>query len=103
MLFKSVDTATNGEEALSLYNAHNYNLVITDISMPKVNGFELIKKIKEQNKLQKTIIISAYNTQEYKDTALKLKIDGFLLKPIEMTDIVKILTNVLKEIKTDEI
>ncbi len=84
MLFESIDTALDGEDGWKKYQNNSYDIVFTDISMPKMNGFELIKRIKKKNPLQKVVIISAYNTAEYLFDGIELGVDGFILKPIKM-------------------
>jgi polar amino acid transport system substrate-binding protein len=85
----SVDTATNGEEALriikeSLKNNNEYDLILMDWKMPKLNGIETLKKIKELNldNIPKLLMISAYSREDIVDKANTLGVDGFLIKPI---------------------
>ena len=87
----NTDIATNGLEGWKKYQATTYDLVLTDISMPKMNGIELSKKIKEQNSSQSIIIISAHNAQSNLLEAIELNIDGFLLKPIKMDKFIPVI------------
>ena len=86
MLFGRVETAAEGEEGWQRYQKakNGYDIVFTDISMPKMDGLELSVRIKEENPKQLIVIISAYNTSEYLFKALECGVDAFLLKPIEM-------------------
>ena len=84
MLFDNIDSAFDGEDAWQKYQKDKYDIIFTDISMPRMDGLELTEHIKEQNPLQKVIIISAYNTSEYLLKAIELGTDGFILKPIKM-------------------
>lgn len=59
-LFKEVFTATNGEEALSIYNNNHIDVVITDMNMPKVNGAELIDTIRSQDISVPIVITTGY-------------------------------------------
>lgn len=96
-LFKSVDIARDGEEGLSIYknylesNNKNYDIVITDIQMPKMDGIDLSKALLQINKNQKIIIISAYDEKEYIEEVVKLGIDGFMQKPLSTDQILEIL------------
>lgn len=74
-----VGTAENGMEAWSLIQRENPDLVFMDIHMPYMNGFEIIQKIKET----KVIIITAYDSFEYAQKALRLGAVDIILKPIE--------------------
>ncbi|MEA2018357.1 MAG: response regulator [Campylobacterota bacterium] len=78
-----MDTASNGEEGLELYKKNSYDLVITDILMPKMDGIEMSKEIKEINQYQNILIISAYSDTKDFVTSIKLGIDGYIIKPID--------------------
>ena len=84
MLFKHIDSAFDGEDGWQKYQKSSYDLVLTDISMPRMDGLELTRHIKEQDPMQKVAIISAYNTADYLLQAIELGADGFILKPINM-------------------
>ncbi len=49
-IFNQVDTALDGQEALEMFKANYYDLVITDLEMPRLNGLEMSKAIKAMNK-----------------------------------------------------
>lgn len=95
--FNSVDTAMDGEEGLKMYldykscQNHYYDLVITDINMPKMNGIEMSKKIKDENFEQAIIFVTAHDELDYLHNAIKLGADGFLIKPLEMTELKNVL------------
>lgn len=86
-LFNTVDTASNGEEGLNQYllffenYSKHYDIVVTDINMPKMDGIELIKKIYEINPKQIIIVISAHNEPQYLLELVNMGIEQFLLKP----------------------
>lgn len=84
-LFKSIDQVSNGVEAFAHYsvNPSYYDIVITDLNMPQMNGIDLIKKIQELHPLQAIIIISAHNETEYFLESIRNNVHGYILKPIE--------------------
>ena len=82
MLFKNVDTAFDGLDAWQKYQNTHYDIVFTDISMPRMDGLELSRLIKEEDPMQKIVIVSAYNASDYLLQAIELGVEGFLLKPI---------------------
>ena len=86
MLFNKIDVAENGEEALEEYKNNKYDLIITDITMPKMNGLELSKEIKKINPNQKIILISAHREDEFIKEAKNIGINGFIFKPIELDE-----------------
>jgi len=87
MLFESVDQAFDGEDGWQKYQTKEYDIVFTDISMPRMDGLELLRLIKEKDPYKRVVIISAYNTAEYLYKAIELGVDGFVLKPIELEKI----------------
>ena len=89
--FLQVDEAADGEAGLKLYKEKQYDLVITDILMPKLNGIEMLKEIREINSEQETIIISAYSDSSYFTEAIMLDVSGYILKPIDFNQMNKTL------------
>jgi YesN/AraC family two-component response regulator len=76
--FTNITTAANGKIALDLYKKHSYDLVISDIIMPEMNGIELCRAIKEINHEQIIIISSAHDDTRYLFELINLGIDAFL-------------------------
>ena len=87
LVFAKVDTATNGEEGLKKYNKDIYDIVITDIQMPKMNGIEMAKAIKEINPNQEILITTAFSETHYLLKAIELDISGYIVKPIDFDKI----------------
>lgn len=83
ILFKEVDVASDGFEGLDLYHKGPYDLVITDIQMPNMNGLDMIEHIRMSNTEIPIIITTAFSDQDYFIRSIDLKIDKYLLKPIE--------------------
>lgn len=81
-IFTNVFAATNGLDGLKAYEKHSYNLVITDIQMPHMDGLEMISKIKSINPNQEIIITSAYSQQNYFLDAIRLGVSDYIIKPI---------------------
>lgn len=99
LIFDDVDTANNGKNALNLYMHKEYDIVISDIVMPELNGIELIKSIKNVSKSQRVIFLSAYTEIKYLIEAIELRVDGFVFKPIEYEKLYEVLIKVIKLIK----
>lgn len=83
VLFKNLSVAVDGQDALKKYKEKKFDLIITDINMPNMDGIELIKNIRQINKDQRIIIVSAYNNSSYFIDAISLNVDSFILKPID--------------------
>lgn len=92
-IFKQVDVAVDGKDALEKYLHNRYDIVITDIKMPNMDGLELIAHIRQLNKEQEIIINSAYTQTEFKNIAEKYSVTNYIRKPIELTEVVKILSD----------
>ena len=98
-IFKQVISAEDGEEGLELYKKNNFDIVITDINMPKLNGLKMSKKIKELNPTQEIIIISAYTEIDYFVESIKIGISTYILKPLELNQMNRELYKIAKRLK----
>ncbi|KHG33386.1 response regulator [Sulfurospirillum sp. MES] len=88
---KEVFTAANGEEAFEIYQNHRPDIVITDVKMPKLNGLELIKKIRKENQETPIIVTSAYTDKDLLLESIKLSLVDYLVKPIKEKDLIALL------------
>lgn len=75
--------AENGQRGLEVYKEHKPDLLITDISMPIMNGLDMIRKIKEFDPAVQVIVMSAYSIKEYFLEAINLGVNGYLVKPVD--------------------
>ncbi len=102
--FKNVESIDNGLDALQLYKSEKqpFDIILSDIQMPKMNGVELIEKIYEINPEQTVIILSAHDTSNYLLPLINLGIEHFLKKPIDYQALLKVLFNASKKLTTTE-
>ncbi|MDD2905499.1 MAG: response regulator [Sulfurimonas sp.] len=100
LLFHNVDTAINGEEGLAAYNNAKYDIVITDINMPKLNGLEMMTQMREINPEQKIVAISAHDEPEILIDVMRKGISSFILKPINLDEMLTILYPVCRDADT---
>ena len=102
--FKSVDSCVNGEEALKQYknfydiNSKHYDIVISDIRMPRLNGVELVENIYSINPNQIIIIVSAHDDTKYLLPLINLGIQQFIKKPIDYQEFLSALLNASKNV-----
>lgn len=83
-----VETFSNPEAALSSLLSGKYDLIISDIMMPNLDGVELLKKIKEKNKSQKVIMMTAYSTENRIIECDEYGVDDYITKPfISLRDV----------------
>ena len=87
--------ASDGEEALAKVNEGNISLIITDMRMPKMSGLELIQKVKEQHPKLPIVLISGYTVGIMENEPSEIKPDGFLGKPLSMSEVEKMLNTLL--------
>lgn len=108
-LFHNIKIAEDGLIGLQAYQSKSYDLILTDIMMPNMNGLEMSKKIREINKDQEIIIMSAYTDVEYFTQSILIGISGYIIKPMNLEQmnealyrsVVKI--NALKELEAHEL
>ena len=81
------DTAKNGQEGYDAILKNSPDIVITDIRMPKINGLDLIEMVRRQRPQIRFIVLSGYKEFEYAHRALQYEVDGYLLKPINETEL----------------
>lgn len=85
--FSFVASASNGQEALDEYKKKDFDIVITDLSMPVMNGIEMIEEMKKQNENQSIIITTAHTQSDYMLSAIKDGVDGYIIKPFDFTQL----------------
>ncbi|MFS0725585.1 response regulator transcription factor [Paenibacillus sp. 1P07SE] len=93
--------AQNGEEALSLCLERKMDIVFSDIRMPKLDGLRMIESICEQNPELKIVIVSGYSDFEYARKALHLRVQKYILKPIQPEGIRETLRQLKEEISRE--
>jgi len=102
-LFKNVKTAGNGKEAVELLKKHHFDIVLTDLSMPEMDGFELIRYIKEHDYDVYTVVLSAHFETDTLLKAINVGVDGFMIKPFDLEMFLKIMEKILyHKLKVEE-
>jgi len=94
MLFKESYFASNGVDGITQAKNNKIDILITDLSMPKMNGIDMIKKIKIFSPDTKVICVSGHNESEFMEKAEELK-SSFIIKPISSGELFKALGEVL--------
>src|SRR5215208_1074418 len=75
-----VDEAKDGQEAIELCRVHRPDLVLMDVRMPRVDGFEATRRIKNELGTTKVLMMSAYNNREYVSEAIRAGAEDCVLK-----------------------
>ncbi|HEX5329668.1 response regulator transcription factor [Sulfuricurvum sp.] len=103
MLFNQVYVASDGEEALRLYEEKHPDIIITDIKMPRCDGLSLITKIRKYNYHIPVILMSSYAEQDMLLNAVNLSIDAYLFKPIQFEKFTLALSQAFKRLPKEEV
>jgi|GEM_PF-1796132 len=92
--FINIFHAKDGQEAINLFNKNrDIDLILMDLKMPKLSGFDAIVEIRKQNKIVPIIAQTALVTAEDKTKAMKLGCNNFITKPINYVDLVELIKN----------
>ena len=80
----AVETATGGEAALALIADHNFDLVLTDLNMPRVDGLAVLAEVQRRSPNTATIMITGYASVQSALDAVQLGASEYLMKPVEI-------------------
>lgn len=94
-------TACDGETALELISYKEPQILITDIRMPKMNGIELLKNIRQRQLETKVIVLSGYDDFEYVRAMAVLGIENYLLKPVDEDELKATFQNIIHKINKE--
>ena len=92
-----VTLANSGEEGISLAEVSQFDLIITDINMPEMNGIEFVREIRKNKKHVSTpILVLTANLEDHKDEIKDSGATGWILKPFEPKKLLETIAEVLK-------
>jgi two-component system response regulator YesN len=94
--------ASNGLDALAALEKDGADILITDITMPKMNGLELIKRLKASHSGMKFIVLSGYNEFDFVKCGISLGIENYLLKPVNIQELLSTLANTCEKLDTSK-
>ncbi len=97
--FEDIIVCLDGEEGLRKFKEEKIDLIITDINMPKMSGLEMSRAIREIDKEISILVFSAYNEPKYFVDSIKLGVDGYLLKPIDMEQFLGVISKIIEKYK----
>ncbi|MGE7916431.1 response regulator transcription factor [Lysinibacillus xylanilyticus] len=92
----AVDTCNNGEDAYELMYVENYDLIILDINLPKMDGLKVLEKLRAENKELKVLILSARSSVNDKVKGLDIGANDYLTKPFEFAELEARIRNLLR-------
>jgi DNA-binding NtrC family response regulator len=93
----NVETASDGDEAITILQGKQFDLVLLDIKMPRVDGFEVLKFIKKNSPQIKVIMLTAFADLKNAIESKKLGAEDFISKPYDLVDLLTTIERVLSE------
>ena len=96
-----ITSCQNGEEGLDALEKSTYNLIITDIMMPKLDGFELAESVRITDKTTPIVFMSAKDDKPSKMYGYKLGIDDYITKPFDIDELVMKVNAILRRAKIE--
>ena len=97
--FDSIIVAENGEDGYQKFKENDVDLIITDINMPRMNGLEMSEKIRAVDNEIPIIILSAHNEDNFFLESIKIGVNGYLLKPIDIEQLATVIFRVIQKYK----
>jgi DNA-binding NtrC family response regulator len=92
-----VRSASDGDEAIGELQKGAFDLVLLDIKMPRLNGFEVLKFIKEHHQTSKVVMLTGFADLKNAIESKKLGADDFVSKPYDLVDLLTTIERVLSE------
>ncbi|MBN2289797.1 MAG: response regulator [Candidatus Glassbacteria bacterium] len=90
-----IEISPGGEDALSKVAGKNYHLVISDVRMPGIDGFEVLQRVKDLHRKTKVILMTGYTDDYDISDALILGADDYITKPFDVDKVVLTINNLL--------
>jgi DNA-binding response OmpR family regulator len=100
--FDTVYTAQNGKEALELYHEQHPDILLLDIRMPCLDGLDVARIVRQADPNIPIVILSAYSDREKLLDAVNLKLEAYLLKPINNTELKETITKLISRTEGKE-
>jgi EAL domain-containing protein (putative c-di-GMP-specific phosphodiesterase class I)/PleD family two-component response regulator len=96
---KELVLAYDGEEGFELFKQSTPDVVVTDVQMPKMDGLEMIEKIREINPEVPIIITTAFNELDYLLKAINLKVNAYVVKPLNLKELIETVEKTLEPLR----
>lgn len=84
---RKIFLAADGKEGLEAFDVHKPDIIIVDLLMPKMDGMEMVRRLRERHENLHCIIITSVNTAETVIKAVDLGVDGYIVKPVDFSEL----------------
>jgi DNA-binding response OmpR family regulator len=98
MIGFKLESAKNGLEGLNLFKCKKFDLVLSDINMPEMDGLQMSREIRNLNKKIPIILLSAHNEASYLLDSISIGINGYLVKPAQIKELVAQIAKVMEPV-----
>lgn len=92
----TIDKVSNGADAINSLESKNYDLLVVDLVLPEIDGFEVIEKAKQINKNIKIVVLSALSSDTFIKKTMALGVDYYMLKPVNFDILAKRVDNLFE-------
>ena len=96
--FSNIDVAEDGREGLKQFEKKTYDIVFTDIEMPKMDGISMLEHIKQRNPNTLFVIFSAHSHTDYFLKSIQVGIDGYIIKPFDIAQIETLIKELVEKL-----
>jgi len=103
LFFKDVFTASNGVEGLKIFEHESIDVIMVDYVMPKMDGYEFTKRIREINSSIPILMLSSHSDREKLINMMHLNLTNYIIKPITYADFTKALLSIVDRLEKDNI
>ena len=97
LFFDDISVAVDGKDGLDKFKSNKIDMIFTDISMPKMNGLDMISEIRKVNDDIPVIILSAHDESKFFIQSINLGISAFIFKPVELDNFITVLKKIIKK------
>lgn len=87
----AIDLAVDGQHGVEMSLAGDYDVVLMDVQMPRMDGFEAVRRLRQSRYGKPIIALTAHAMKGYRDECLKAGFDDYLMKPINRQELMKVM------------
>ncbi len=91
-----VETSTSPREALEQTKTTSYDMIVSDLSMPEMNGYDFVRELRARGVRTPAVAVTAYSRSEYKSLAFQAGFNMQLAKPLDLRELLTAVTHLTK-------